>query len=470
MALAAAGACTAFVAACSTGEPARPARVSPRVETRDFGSGARLRARAWDVDGALLLRDFFDVERDEPCAFLEDGLARIGPGRAYYCLPLGMAVHDAGSGPFADRRCTVPVALASFAGPSAYALVRPVDACASAPEVRRAGAARATFPWVLAGNRCVRSPTELVVQELGDVVPLESFVRAEEHVEDRGSRIGALVVRSPDGAWQTVGGFDRQRGFAVRAESPSGAPARWVPSRVAFQGAGEVLFADDACTSPVPTKIARDALCPLEAALVFTDPCGGTSWFELGPPVDASTLFAPSDLGFCSRGARPGVFAFTLGAPIAPESLAPVSFSEVGGDVVRRRGFAGVGGSVVTWGDVIDARTREPCAPATAIDGVVRCLPTASATIDLFADASCIDPAFAEPISPCGEVPSRRFVRADEPDGARVFEVTGEATALHRLDGDACTRVTPIVPSRGYAVREVDVAGFVPALERELPP
>lgn len=111
MALAAAGASATLAAACSTGEPARPTHVALRVETRDFGSGTRLRARALEVDGALLLRDFFDVERGEPCAFVDDGLFRIGPGRAHYCLPLKMARHDVGFGPFANRRCTVPVAL-----------------------------------------------------------------------------------------------------------------------------------------------------------------------------------------------------------------------------------------------------------------------------------------------------------------------------------------------------------------------
>lgn len=417
-----------------------------------------------------MLRDFFDVERAEACAFAEDGLWRIGPGPSYYCLPLGMARHDVGFGPYRDKSCTEPVALSPPSGPATYAIVRPLDACASAPVVHRAGAPTTTVPWVFDGVRCVRASFALTMQPLGEGVPLDAFVRAEERVEGRDSRIASLVAVTPDGARQTIGGFDHQRHEPVRIEVPRGGGAlRWVPSRVAFEGAGEVRFSDTTCTSSVPTKITRDAACPLTAALVFTDGCGTTSYRELGPPIDRSALHEKiDDLGKCIAATGANVFAFELGAPIATTTLADAFVFEVGGDLVRRRGFAGPGGGVVYWGEVTDARTNEACAPAMAADGALRCLPVASATIELFADEACTTPAFADPILACERHAQPRFVRVDTEQGARVFEVTGEAPALYRAEGASCQRFAPLVPSLSLALRELDVTTFPLVTEREL--
>jgi hypothetical protein len=417
-----------------------------------------------------LLRAFFDVERAEACAFFEGGKWHVGPGPSYYCLPLAMARHDVDVGPYSDKRCQERVALSPSSGPAAYAIVQPVDACAVAPQVHRAGAPVTGVPWVFDGVRCVRASVALTTQPLGELVPLESFARADEHVENRESRIASLVAVAPDGAGQTIGGFDQVRGELVRTEEPrDGGAFRWVPSRVAFQGAGEVRFADGSCSSPVATKLTRDAICPLSAALVFTDECGTTAYRELGRPLDPSRLYEQAEQqNACVAASGPNVLAFEPGAPIPPSALADAYVYEVGGDVVRRRGFAGPGGAVALWGDVIDATTNEPCAPATAADGALRCLPTASATLDLFADEACETPAFAEPSGSCARQASARFVRVDGKGGARVFEVTGTAPSLYRTKGEACLRFAPVVQSLGFALREVDVTRFALVAEREL--
>lgn len=463
----------AAIAACSSGPPARPAPAeTPSVETRDFGSGARLRARAWEVDGALVLRDFFDTARGETCSFVENGIWHVGPGPSYWCLPVGLARHDLGFGPFAvfsNSVCTERVAVSPPGGPATYAVVRPLDACAVAPEVHRAGEARTLVPWFFDGEDCRRASLEMSVQPLGEPVALDAFARAAEHVEERGSRIGAVVATTDDGARLTIGGFDHERGEVVRIEDPRVGTLRWVPARVAFEGAGEALFADARCSSSVATKIARDAVCPLTAALVFEDDCGTSRFHALGAAVDRASLHARDAKGACSPSEAEGVLAFERGAPIAPSALARAYVVEVGGPNVRRRGHTGAGGSVATWGALVDVATREPCAPAVAHDGSRRCLPVASASVTLFADETCTTRAFEQPITSCDRGAFPRFVQSAGEGGARVFEVTGEATELFDASAGTCRRHTPVVASRGFGVREVDVARFAPAGERELP-
>jgi hypothetical protein len=307
-----------------------------------------------------------------------------------------------------------------------------------------------------------------MVQSIGEVLPLESFVRAVEHVEDRGFRIASLVAIADDGAKITLGGSDRVRKEVVRIEEPRLGSLRWVPARVAFEGAGEVLFGDPACVASVPTKIARDATCPLSAALVFEDECGAARFHELGPMLERARLHARDEAGVCAAFAGDGVLAYERGPAIPPATFAPAFVVEVGGQAVRRRGYTGGGGVVATWGDLVDVATREPCAPALAHDGARRCLPVASASVTLFADEACSVPAFEQLVLGCDAAASPRFVQSNGEDGARVFEVTGETAELYEASRGTCRRHTPIVPARGFFVSEVDVARFALVVEREL--
>ncbi|MDF2692090.1 MAG: hypothetical protein K0S65_473 [Labilithrix sp.] len=148
----------AIVAACNTGEPARPEiGIDATRTSRDFANGSRLRARVWDVGGMSVLRDFYDSTRGEPCAFVDRGLWHVGPGPTYYCLPLGVARHDRGIGAFAvfrDSACSEPLAVSPAEGSATYAIVRPADACAAAPELHLAGKATTRVPWVFDGSSC----------------------------------------------------------------------------------------------------------------------------------------------------------------------------------------------------------------------------------------------------------------------------------------------------------------------------
>ena len=465
-------------AACSAVDSTPPLPSTPRVETSDFASGSRLRAQAWDVDGALILRHFFDTERGEACAF-DDDVAHLGPDRTHWCLPLGMARHDPASGPFADRDCTSPLGLAPLDGEASYVLVNTPNACATPPAVHRAGAAARGRPWVKDGASCVRASVEIATLSLGELVPLSSFVRGEEAAEERGSRIAALRIVTPDGARQSIGGWDADRWEAVRVDVSQGvleAPreARWVPSRVAFQGA-IARFSDAACTASIPTKSAADAVCPLTAIAVFTGQCSAASYHTLGAPLDPAELYEIDPRGACVRatsssnsaGGSPTTFSFRLGAPIPVDAFARATTIEAGTGLVRRRGWGGPGGAASVWSDVVDVRVGA-CAVDAAVDGVRRCLPAKSVSIDLWADESCGTPAFIAPSDTCSP-PLPRFVRATSAgdEGARVYEVLGATKTLFEGTSETCRPTTLPASVTGYALAEVDVSGFVPVSEVE---
>jgi hypothetical protein len=458
----------ALGAACATGTTASPTRQVPRIETRDFASGRRLRARAAEVDGALVLREFFDVERGEPCTFTDDVGPNVAPGAGgpvYYCLPRGMAIHDGATGPFADARCTSPVALVRAAGPASYLVVRPADACATPPRVHRAAPVKFSFPYFLEGGACRGSRSPIATQAPAEELPLEGFVRAEERIEDPASslasspRIASLVAVAPDGTRAVVGAWDRERNEAVRLAAAS-TFSRWVPSRVAFQGASEPIYADPTCGAVLATKIGRDALCPLSAGVVFRSNCAeDVTYHGLGPTVDPAALHVRDAAGACVASPLRGIQAFLLGASIPVTAFAEATFSDVGGDRVRRRGLSAPGSAVVAWGELIDARTNASCAPSLARDGIERCLPTVTALVDLFADDACVIPAFTRPRTGCDEsAPS--FVRVMGEAGASVFQVTEELEGVFELRGDACVAHRPVVPSRSFAVTEVPVERF----------
>jgi hypothetical protein len=350
--------------------------------------------------------------------------------------------------------------------------------------VHRAAPAASTPTWVRDGGQC-RNGGLGVVQKLEDEVPLDAFVRAGEVVEPRGarSRVGALVLVGADGSRMTLGGYDAQRREPVRIDGPTAAGTyRWIPSRVAFVGAGATTYGDTACASAVATKSGTDAVCPPTAALVFDAQCANTTSFRtLGTSVDPTALHQRSPTGTCEPVSMPGVHAYAVGEAIADATLAPAMLLDAGGAGARRRGYADVaaGGAsdAILWTDVIAPTTGEPCTPILAIDGEMRCLPAASATISLFSDASCATPAYAEPLTGCDQ-PAPRFVRGsgganangDASTGARAYEVVGAlaATALFTKTNASCVAFTPVVASRGFAVKEVDVATFPVALDRTL--
>lgn len=467
VAVSAASAAAAIVA-CDLGEAARPrsgVSATPVVVAppRDFVSGARLRARIYVVDGVVeVLAGFHDVQLDADCAFEDASGAHVGPGGASYCVPDGVARHREDRGPYLDATCATPAAATPTAGAATYALVEPNDACTTAPEVHRAlpPTTRRTFARDASG-RCAASGVASV-QALGELAPQGTFVRAVEQIELRAGRIAARVLVGDDGSRHAIGGYDVVRGEASRVGTTKDGVRRWLPARPAFVGAGEPLFADAACARPVASKIGRTATCPLGAAVVLEGVCGTGDYFALGPPI--ASVFQRDAKNACVSGPAGAVLAFELGAAIPDAAFEPVVFLDVGTSRVRRRGAAARDDTPVVWTDLVDGVTGEPCDVYPTADGSLRCLPTASAGVAFFADAGCTEPAFALP-SGCETGADPHFVHDGFDVAARAFEVVRPIDAIYELASGTCTRFTPTVESRLYAVKELDATTFPLATE-----
>ena len=452
--------------ACDPGEPARPVN-EPVVAApaRDFASGSRLRARYHVVDGLVdVFTTFHDAVLDVDCAYEDENGAHVGPGASSFCLPGGMARHREGKGPYLDRACSARAAFAAVnaAGTAAtLALVEPRDACATAPEVYVAQAPRRRRAFLRDDDgSCVEAASDSV-QSLGDTVPLSTFARAVEQVEPRDGRIAARVLVGDDGSRRVVGGHDRQRNEASRVGTLPDGARRWVPARTAFVGGGEPLFTDATCAVPAAAKIARTATCPLSAALVLDGSCGAGRYFELGAPL--ATVFASDVTSACVTRPAGEQLAFGLGASIPASAYAGVSAVDVGTLRVRRRGVGGEGDRPAAWAELVDVSTGEPCEVAPTVDGSLRCLPSASAAVSFFADAACSEPAFAHAVTGCELAAPPRVVRDAFDLPARVFEVVRELSAVFTADAGRCVPYGTVVPSRLFAVRELDPSSFPPA-------
>ena len=280
------------IVSCNQGDIAEPRFEQVRAAPRpDFSSGTRLKARYYVVDGLVqVFTTFHDAQLDLDCAFDDDSGAHVGPGAASYCLPPGMAQHRAGHGPFLDSLCTTAVALAPSGEPATYALVEPRNACTTAPAVHRVKAPEMRRAFVLDDTgRCVAgAPT--MIQTFAGSVPLDTFVRATEQVEDTPGRIGARVLVGDDGSRRVVGGFDRHHDEPVRPATADDGLRRWLPTRVAFIGAGDPLFSDAACSVMVASKIARTATCPING------------WISAATVATANAAVKPTR---CRRSVRP---------------------------------------------------------------------------------------------------------------------------------------------------------------------
>lgn len=455
------------LSSCDQGDVAEPifrqVRVAP---ARDFTSGARLKARFYVVDGLVeVFTTFHDAMLDVDCAFEDENGAHVGPGNASYCLPPGMARHREGKGPYLDDACTVRAAFAppGVLGGAMYALDEPVNACMTAPAVYRTKPAvrREAFVKDDTGECLSAGPMEM--QPLAAVVPLETFVRAVEKSEDRPGRIGVRVLLGDDGSRRVVGGFDRVRNEPVRVGIGDDGARRWLPARIAFAGNGDDVYADAACSKRLASKIARTATCPLGAAVVLEGTCGIGHYFELGPAL--ASVFARDAQNVCSPDRASDVLAFALGAPIAPSVYEPVVTMDIGTPRARRRGVGAWGDTVIAWDEVIDSMTGEACNVVATADGTLRCLPALAVPVAFFADEACTERAVARTITGCDQGADPHFVRDALEQPSLPFEVVRVVDAIYTQETTGCERFPPPVPSRFFAVKDVDVARFPTAME-----
>lgn len=447
--------------ACDLGQRAEPT-FTATVEAPpppDFASGTRLRARYHVIEGFQVFITFHDAQLDLDCAY-EDGRGpHVGPGAASYCFPDDLARHREPRGPFVDRLCTVPVGYAPASGTAArLLLVEPRDACTTAPVMYDALPPRTELTFLTDdAGECVRSD-RVSVHRFGNRLPPETFVRAVEQLEPRRGRMDVRVLVGDDGSRRVVGGFDRERSEATRVGLTEDGASRWVPTRSAFIGAGEVLYDDAKCAVPVASKIGRTATCPLSAVLVLEGSCGGGRYLALGDRV--ATTFRRDDTNACSQTAAPDVSAYRVGDPIAPTSYAPAISFEIGTPRIRRRAAGAGGDRAITWGALIDATTNEPCEVSTTADGSLRCLPSFAESLTFFSDNACTLPAFAHALTGCESGPAPVFVRDAASNPSRAFRILSEVNAIYTLEAGRCVRFTPTVASRTYSAEEVSASTF----------
>jgi hypothetical protein len=439
------------VAACSSSGGGETIVRSPR----DFTSGTRLRANVDTIGGGVdVLASFHDRTLGLDCTF-----DTAGPGPTFTCLPPA-ALHRTGVGPYFDTTCTEPVGIAPPDGAADFVVVAPASACATAPAVFRAQPPSTSRPYSKdESGVCIRASNAIPIQRLGDAMPLEGFVAAHERIDGAG-RIAQRVLVADDGATLVAGGWDRTRNESVGPAKSADGTLRWVPDRLAFVGAGNDRFGDDACSVELASKIGRDALCPLTAAFEFHDACGNGTFRALGAArADARRR---DDSGACVA-AGDTVLAYDLGPPIGADAFAPAIETDVGGPKAARRGAGEVGVAPVFFTDVVDVKTGDRCIAGTAADGARRCLPAHDVVVNAFADDACTAPAFAIADNGCPtEVP--RFVK--DATSGRAFAVDRPVPTAFAEQSGVCAPFVPPVTSTFYAVRELDPAALPSVVTR----
>jgi hypothetical protein len=471
----------ALLALSGCGDPPEP----------DFASGSRLKATYWSIDGTKVFERFRDTLRGEDCSFAIPR-PRGADGRGVtYCLPPGQ--HIIG---YRDAGCTQPVAGVTAPGTGDAVAIAAGDTCEAFPEVRALGAAITSFERfdLDVDDHCVpmgaaTAPPGETWRPVGDTIPLDDFVRAEERIEDVSDRIARVVLVSDDGARLPTAGWDATREETVVEGGPPTASGqtRWLPRGIAYDfGSGAnahaaSLYADAACTEAVATKYADSAACPIDAVYGFIPvSCNQYDYrmLEAGDTLAAgSSLFAFDASGACigvgAAGTDTRFIRETKEIPLAEFETSQRVPRGTGG--VTQAYVAAADGLPIYPVDALTVRaTGEACTVQRAEDGETRCLPYD--TIELvYSDPACTE-AIAESFNftSCDgtltvtPVPAALTTPADSPaDAVRAWSRGDEITpaTIYRRDTAACTSSTADPARRYYRLVKRAPADFPLATE-----
>lgn len=446
----------AALAGCDGDTPAPAPAPEPGPFERFFTSGTRLRARYVRLEGgARELTGWYDAALDLPCSFeSEAGEPFLGPGGVSYCLPAGAGVHRADRGPFADPACVEPVGRA--AAPSGFVVLRPEDACAAAPIVRRATVSTRRLVYFLRDGTCALEAAQGVVLEPAEEIPLATFVVASEApAREASARITPRARVTADGAKEIVGAWDNERGAPARVARDSAGARRWTPARVAFVEPGSPSFEDAACSRPAASKAAHSASCPIDAVHTLRGACGAGSFSAIGSRLDAT--FTRGGGGACVPSST-GALRFTIGAPIEDDAFveARARLLLAGGAGIEAL-TAADGATPIAQGALYDARLRSRCVVTRAPSGALRCFPAALADAgSFFVDAACARPALVRRAGDCAEQDTPdAAVSGFSPTGRRAYAVGAQADGLFARAGGACANVAIPHDAAVFALLEV---------------
>jgi hypothetical protein len=366
----------------STRTPAPSAE--PRVDpTGAVESGQRLRAVFIEsADGLAAFADFYDVELDLVCRFVEAAADR------WRCLPSatdGVAISEI---VYADTGCTTPLAplyapsdpVSRCAPPPRYAVLAP--GCGAAPQVFELGpASTPATRYRIVDGTCVASSSGtdyLTTPFEATPVPLERFQAGRLTTREETGGVLPLELRSDDGALVMQGFRDAAEGFDCGLVD-SGAEGRCVPTDQGFIGAA---FADSGCTEPAAwASTCEQTRAELGFARTFSGPL---SYRRGGPRLAASYAGTPAS---CT--ASTGV-AFAVGEEIPIARFAAGSRVTVAGaELTITRDTVG-SASLPARSLASTTHDGHACYVAHGTDGVLRCMPPPERFLDnLFADEAC---------------------------------------------------------------------------------
>jgi hypothetical protein len=379
----------------STSSPAAadvPA-VDPGWKVSAATSGTRLRARFLTAGDAREHVGFYDTLRNEGCTF------QRAEGGRMRCLPPTLSYID-GTSVFADTACQTPVRAVVKPGcdEPKYAIVTAYDGtCGQAPFELRRVIGPASPVYANAGRGC--APSQAQYLAIGDVVPWTDFAEGVSTPAPGDGLVETLLVTA-DGARQHEGfratNFDADCTFQVMTDGVT----RCVPDAIS----GEVLFSDDACTTPSATFVYSTSPCSRAATNRFLEPdpsnqiCGAIrAIYDLLPASAASGN--PGDLYVVPMG---GTCTFRqssggqgdrrdLGANLTP--TLPVAARIGGGSGRLVPALVPAAGSVALDLGWHDRDRNVDCGFKLASDGKMRCLPSSAEATIFSIDGACASPS-----------------------------------------------------------------------------
>lgn len=397
------------------------------------------------------------VAKAPPAAFVTGFVDRYGRGDgtctiqrmldgSYRCVPpaVGVTIDDAR---FSDEACRHRIAVASDACP-ADVLTTAGEDCgygvARILEARRRIAPGDTVYSNLPGVGCVpQLADDAPLYEVGDEIPLATLAPVTREVAASDGSIAQMVLAAEGRPLQFNGWRDVRGGFDCAPAPASDGVLRCLP----FTAARVVGFSDGACTTAA--ALGTSCLAPkFAAASIGGDACHlRVEVHELGAPAD--TLREKGTDGICRASALgPGAQAFAVGKTIAPERFAEVS-QRSGSEIPGRLAVgAVVVGGVTGAQTAIDTEFDVSCSPATASDGVLRCVPRFALGYRYFADAGCSRPIVARLLGPsCGEATKARFVDSECPHRTHVVLLGAPHLGdvfVAGVNGGGCMRTTSL--------------------------
>ena len=456
--------------------PADGGTLDPLRYLPAFAPGSRLEVRAHGSGGEpVLLRTFYDTEREHECRF---GHATDGSIR---CLPAWD--FDTIATRYLDDECTEAVY-----GPTrgecdtpSYHVVRGDEQtrdCNFGPEQQVFRLTPTDVPsgsvWQRseATGECEETSFDYATAFTGTVVPPDEFVEAAWMTDAAPGALGVAWLAAEDGAREVRSIYDGRYEITCARSTIDGEERCLHGPQARVES---FWFADDACTEPHGWRIYSPPTCPSPPfAQVF-----GTYQETLGPLAELGAPLASDAtvyrVGSCEATAvSDQIWTIQpVEGPAALSELLPVTRTPHGsGDVVPYFDV-GADGTLFRPGVAWDTSRETPCSPRRMGDGALRCVPTEWTNALYYADDECTEGLVGHVASQ----PPPAYALVEETDLC-IFYSEGQVVLAAYEVGEEWTEEGPIyrddfgscvVEERSetevYYRRGDDIANALPLLE-----